>query len=259
MARKGDIKQVLREALPHGHVTTRQALRDAGLTVYQIDNLLKAKNILTVAPGVYRTPDTNVTWECVLASLQKLPLEVSAGGLTSLAISGLQHYIAFSDTEQITLFYQQKPPAWLHTILPSVQINIRNRAKLLDPHSHLETLYWSVTTARQPSVSFVASRPELGLLESLLDVPESVSFEHVDFLMEGLSTLSPKRLHTALTHCKSVKVKRLFFWLAQRHQHSWAKRLDAGNYHLGAGKRVLAKPGKLDKTWLITVPEQMYP
>jgi hypothetical protein len=49
-------------------------------------------------------------------------------------------------------------------------------------------------------------------------------------------------------------VKRLFFWLAQRQSYSWFKKLDRSKYDLGSGKRVIAKGGKLDKDYLITVP-----
>ena len=44
--------------------------------------------------------------------------------------------------------------------------------------------------------------------------------------MEGLGNLSPRRLHTLLVACRSVKVKRLFLWFAQRHKHAWLKKLD---------------------------------
>ena len=104
----------------------------------------------------------------------------------------------------------------------------------------------------------LSSRPELALLETLLGVPEMLSFEHVDLLLESLTTLSPKRIDTALRLCSSVKAKRLFFWFASRHGHGWANKLNASNYNLGAGKRMVAKPGKLDKTYLITVPAWMH-
>jgi hypothetical protein len=54
-----------------------------------------------------------------------------------------------------------------------------------------------------------------------------------------------------------VKVKRLFFWLADRQSHSWRKKLDPTAFDLGAGKRVLVKDGKLDTHDRITVPKEM--
>jgi hypothetical protein len=57
---------------------------------------------------------------------------------------------------------------------------------------------------------------------------------------------------------RSVKVKRLFFWLATRHAHAWASKLDPGAYDLGRGKRLLARGGVLHPVWQITVPEALH-
>jgi hypothetical protein len=61
-----------------------------------------------------------------------------------------------------------------------------------------------------------------------------------------LRTLSPKRLQKLLTDCRSVKVKRLFLWFAERHNHAWLKQLDRRRRDLGTGKRMLQRGGKLD-------------
>ena len=76
-------------------------------------------------------------------------------------------------------------------------------------------------------------------------------------LMEGLATLSPKRLQILLADCKSVKVKRLFFFFADRHNHAWLKHLDRAAIDLGSGKRSLVKGGRFDPAYKITVPEDL--
>ena len=103
------------------------------------------------------------------------------------------------------------------------------------------------------------SNPELAIMEVLMDVPKRVSFDHADELMQGLTQLSPRKLTELLNVCKNVKVKRLFFWLAERYaNYPWRKRLGAEDFDLGVGKRVIAKGGKLDNRYLITVPENMH-
>ncbi|SES82972.1 type IV toxin-antitoxin system AbiEi family antitoxin domain-containing protein, partial [Thorsellia anophelis] len=69
--------------------------------------------------------------------------------------------------------------------------------------------------------------------------------------------LSPRKLDILLKACKSVKAKRLFFWLAKRQAYSWFDKLNVENYDLGSGKRVIVKGGTLDKEYLITVPEHI--
>ena len=101
------------------------------------------------------------------------------------------------------------------------------------------------------------STPERAVLELLDELPERESFHQVDKLMEGLSNLSPRRLQQLLSDCRSVKVKRLFLFFADRHQHAWAKRIKKDDIDLGKGKRMLVKGGKLNSTYQITVPEDL--
>jgi len=103
----------------------------------------------------------------------------------------------------------------------------------------------------------IVSTPERAILELLNDVPNSETFHQADVLMEGLRNLSPRRLQWLLADCRSVKVKRLFFWFADRHSHAWLQKLDRTGIDLGKGKRMLVRGGKLDTKYNITVPESL--
>jgi hypothetical protein len=103
----------------------------------------------------------------------------------------------------------------------------------------------------------ILSTPERAILELLDEVPDRETFHQADVLMEGLRNLSPKRLEMLLEDCKSIKVKRLFFWFAERHNHAWLEKLDRSGVDLGRGKRMLVRGGKLDTKYNITVPENL--
>ena len=60
-----------------------------------------------------------------------------------------------------------------------------------------------------------------------------------------------------LTDYRSIKVKRLFLWFAERHNHAWLHKLDRSDIDLGKGKRMLVRGGKLDTKYNITVPEKL--
>jgi hypothetical protein len=75
--------------------------------------------------------------------------------------------------------------------------------------------------------------------------------------MEGLSNMRPQQLQKLLARCRSIKVKRLFFFFADRHQHAWLKWIDRAAVELGKGKRMLVKGGKLDRAYQITVLESL--
>jgi len=66
--------------------------------------------------------------------------------------------------------------------------------------------------------------------------------------------LRPKVVNILLQHCRSIKVKRLFLFMADQYSYPWIARIEKNQLKLGSGKRVIVKNGKLDKHYLITVP-----
>lgn len=104
-----------------------------------------------------------------------------------------------------------------------------------------------------------ASSPERAILEALDELPHVASFENLDRVFEGLTSLRPKQLMALLTACRSVKVRRLFLVFADKHQHRWRKHLDTSKIDVGSGPRALAVGGKLHPTYRIYVPEGLVP
>ena len=103
----------------------------------------------------------------------------------------------------------------------------------------------------------VFSTPERAVLEVLDRLPGRETFHQADMLVEGLVNLSPERMGRLLRECRSIKVKRLFLWFAERHDHAWLERLDLEGVDLGRGKRMLVRGGRLDPKYQITVPEEL--
>ncbi len=225
------------------------------------------------AHRVYRRMRGNLRWEQVVISLQTLlECPVTVGGRTALELQGFAHYLA-QEQKEIHLYGMQPPPSWLYK-LPLPQKFIFHRTGRLfvnDPIAHGLNVHLGNTASTEPlhgqfnvmpwgqwDWPLVVSTPERAMLELLNELPEKESFHQADMLMEGLATLSPRRLEKLLIDCKSVKVKRLFFFFADRHQHRWLARLDRSKVDLGSGKRMLVRGGKLDATYQITVPEEFY-
>lgn len=78
-----------------------------------------------------------------------------------------------------------------------------------------------------------------------------------DTVMQGLSGLRPELVSRLLRRCRSVKAKRLFLALAERHQHAWPARVSLEGVDLGSGKRALAPGGRLNRKYQITLPEAL--
>lgn len=85
-------------------------------------------------------------------------------------------------------------------------------------------------------------------MNPLDELPEHESFYNLDMVFEGLTSLRPKALTALLTSCRKIKVRRLFFVLADRHDHVRRKHLNMDAFDFGTGGRVLAKSGKIHPT-----------
>ena len=70
------------------------------------------------------------------------------------------------------------------------------------------------------------STPERAILEALDELPQRETFDNLDMVFEGLTTLRPMAgLALLLRACRKIKVRRLLFVFADRHGHAWRKRL----------------------------------
>lgn len=276
-------KQELLKLVPDALPVTRQWLmaQNKELDRHAVDNLVKSGRIVSLAHGVYIRPGATLTWESVVCCLQSiLKTDLTVGGLTALELKGFSHYIAFSGKRTVHLYGKDKLPKWINSILPDVEFTRHNLRASLDSSGDLDAsglvndeydtglkkLYSrrSLPTDMENNNAWPFSRssPERAYLEVLMDVPETISFEYADHLMQGLTTLSPRRLERLLKRTRNVKVRRLFYWFAERHQYAWLKKLPSPSsldqLGLGSGKRMLVKGGKLDTKYMITVPEDMW-
>ncbi len=263
---KGTYKQSLKALLPYGMLATKRWLAGQGLSAHALDNAVKTETLLLLATGVYSQYSRSVSWEGVIASMQRMEKDgsenaspVVVGGLSALGLSGLSQYLSLGNTPHIHLYVQGRLPTWLARLSLPMKFEGHRTSKLwpesvLQNKAFIKEHEWE---AELPPVYF--SCPEKAILELLMDLPDRVTFEHADELMQGLVNLSPRKLDTLLKACKSVKAKRLFFWMAKRQAYPWFSKLNVKDYDLGSGKRVVAKGGKLDTDYLITVPSNMVP
>lgn len=262
----------LQKTLPEGLLIDAAWLEREGYSRALRSQYVSAGWLEQPARGVFRRPRGSLNWEQVVISLQTLlGRPVSVGGRTALELQGYAHYLSHTQ-KAIHLYSDDKLPSWLHKLPLEPRFISHNRLRLfplanvqsegisldrtsLDEGSFLEhglrVIRWG-----QWNWPLVVSTPERAYLELLDELPGKETFHMADVLMEGLANLSPRRLQTLLETVQSVKVKRLFFFFAQRHGHKWLGRIEKGKVDLGHGKRALVRGGKLDPELLITVPKE---
>ena len=240
-----------------------------------------------VMRGVFRRPlhtpgveegSVPLRWQHVVVSLQ-LVLErpIVVGGRTALEVQGFGHYASSGRPGEVHLYGDEAAPGWLRKLPMDAAFVFHNARKLFrnepladgvgrlkailgnDAEGDAEAIRGSLTWRRfgDGEWPIVLSTPERAVLELLDELPDKETFHQVDVLMEGLANLSPRRMDGLLRECRSVKVKRLFLWFAERTGHAWLERIDREGVDLGSGKRMLARGGKLDPKYQITVPEDL--
>lgn len=220
--------------------------------------------LVSPARGVYMRKGGRLQWDGVVRSLQVgegLPLHV--GGRFALSLQGHEHYLRLGDAGVITLYGTQRPPGWLGNLplqqrfefmgdgafdLPPISFVADVPEKTLSEQG----LAWYQAAPGTDAV--VCSTPERAMLELCDAVAGAALVYEVDALMQAMTTLRPQRVSLLLRHCRSIKAKRIFLALAERHQHAWLSHVSLEGVDLGRGKRALVPGGRLHPTYQITLP-----
>lgn len=263
--------------LPEGLVVDTAWLEARGYSRSLRNQYVHAGWLERPASKLYRRPGEPLRWEQVVLSLQNLlSMPFIVGGRTALELQGFAHYLSH-EMHEVHLYGRGKLPSWLGELKVGPRFVTHNSERLFrndpitfgltsvmrdvengpprnvgDPVDYLKEVPWGHSTW-----PITVSTPERAVLELLDELPKHESFHQADDLFSGLSGLSPRRLQKLLHDCKSVKVVRLFFFFADRHRHRWRNQLVPEDFELGSGKRELVKGGRLDKTYNITVPEDL--
>jgi len=251
--------------VPLGLVTTRSWLLERGVQRHTLDNWVKSGQVVAVERGVFTHPGTQLTWQGIACSLQNMGIDLRPGGLTALNMQGMWHYVSGKEQNVVHLYGQDPIPTWTNALLDETSfMRHKNLRSPLQTDWTSLMVSWNVQAipfGKQEQSMQIASS-ELAMFQVLMDVPHQNSVEHADQLLQGLPNLSPRRLNALLENCQSIKVKRLFLWLAERNNSPWLKSIDLKRFSiesgaLGSGKRMIVKGGRLDPKYLITVPKDM--
>ena len=184
----------------------------------------------------------------VYALQSQLGLSVHPAGKTALSLLGKTHYLEFM-TKKALLFggSGEKLPSWFKGYLWDVEVDYQMAGFL--PKA------LGLTTLELNHFSIKISGEARAVMECLYRSPEKQSLEEIYEIMEGLNMLRPDQVQKLLEQCRSVKVKRLFLYMAEKIGHDWFDYLDLNKVDLGKGKRSLVKQGTYVDKYQITVPK----
>ncbi len=186
----------------------------------------------------------------VYALQKQLGMDVHIGGKNALEFQGLLHYLSFSATD-VTLFGGSgvRLPTWFEKNKWGNTINYHT-SNFLPKNTSL--ISWQTN-----DFEVLISSPPRAFLELLLLLKDSTEFIPTYEILLGMNNLHPNEIQTLLEDCSSVKVKRIFLFMAEKTGHRWFNYLNIKNIELGNGKRSLVNEGVYDSKYKITVPKDL--
>lgn len=204
-----------------------------------------------LARGALIRNDDNVDVLGGVYALQtQLGLFIHPGAKTALSLLGKSYYLELS-MQRCQLFGSQseKLPLWFKKHRWQLDIDYRSSSFLPAELGLTEYTY--------KDFQIKVSSPARAMMECLYLAPEKQPLLEAYELMEGLNNLRPKSVQTLLEACTSVKVKRLFLYMAEKAGHSWFNHLKLDSIDLGNGKRQIEPDGVYVPKYQITLSKEL--
>lgn len=249
----------LLDLLPEGVAVPSKWLEVHGFSRQLVRKYRLKGRLAPLGRGAYYRPQTELSLEGLLLGLQKFTdqSEVHLGGLSALSRAGHIQYLPLASSAQLEIWSTERLPSWVQSIRLKEGTLVHRRTRLFQPGTEQLGLTEWPTKIRDWMVRI--SGPERAILEMLEEVDGmEASFIHAAQVFETLVGLKPRVAAGLLKACRSVKAKRLFFFLSEHFDHAWAKKIPRHEFELGRGKRQIVKGGRFDKDFGITVPRNFH-
>lgn len=235
----------------HGIVLTTTWLVDQG---YSLDLQQQYKRSLwfdSIGKGALIRHGDQVDYLGGVYALQvQLGATTHPAGKTALEIQGKTHYLK-PLLKQVRLFggKDESLPLWFKKHEWGVSIETKFTS-FLPPELGLVEI-------GHKGFKIKVSSPARAVMECLYLAPKYQPLMEVYELMEGLNNLRPALVQKLLEQCTSIKVKRLFLYLADKAGHEWLSLVNLDKVELGSGKRAIVSGGVYVPKYKITVPKEL--
>lgn len=236
---------------PYGVVFLSAWLTKQGYNLDLQKRYKKSKWLESIGTGAMVRSSDHVSYEGAIYALQKQSgLSVHPGGKTALSILGKAHYLDLSTRKALMFGYKgERLPTWFKKYNWGLDIDYYSPS-FLPADVGLVDIEIKTFTIKVSS----AAR---AFMECLYLAPGKQDLIECYEIMEGLNNLRPQLVQTLLEQCQSLKVKRLFLYMATKAKHSWVEYLDLKQINLGSGKRSIVKNGVYINKYKITVPKEL--
>ena len=223
-------------------------LKEQGYSFELQKRYRKSRWLEAIGTGALKRVNDKVSYEGAIYALQKQSkLSIHPAGKTALALSGLGHFIEFTSSN-VVLFGSKNEnlPTWFKNYDWRTTINY-HKTTFLPAEKFLQEKEFN-------NFSIKISNAPRGIMECLYLVPDEQDLMECFHFMENMNNVRPGVVQDLLENCKSIKVKRLFLYLAEKVNHDWFKKLEIEKIDLGNGKRSIVRNGVYISKYKITVP-----
>ena len=223
------LKRVL-FSLPQGMAVSTSHLKGFGVSRQLAHHYVQKGWLTQLGSSYYLRQGDKLTKTGAVASLQANGVKVHIGGKSALAFKGFTHYLSMGG-ETLTLYGYgtRKLPDWFQQ---QFKTNLSNSVLFNEQDTLAERLCVS-RLDNDPNAPFV-SEPERAVLELLDFVPKQQTLEEAKHIMEGLYSLRSKKMQELLKACKKIKVKRLFWKVAEELRLPVLKKINIADIDFGS-------------------------
>ena len=236
---------------PKGIVLLSSWLTENGYSPELQKRYRKSNWLTSIGTGAMIRAGDQVGYLGAIYALQKQAgLSIHPGAKNALLLQGKGHYLEMGRSK-VHLFggKGEALPAWFKANHWDVPLDY-HATSFLPVDSGL-------TKYETNNFSIDISGPVRAMMECLYLAPSNFDLVESYQLMEGLNALRPDQVQLLLESCNSVKVKRLFLYMAEKAGHHWFSKLNVNNIDLGTGKRSIVKNGVYISKYEITVPRAL--
>jgi hypothetical protein len=241
----------LLQKLPSGALFFSSWLIENGIS-YDLQRWYRDSSWLTsIGIGVMiRTGETPTIYDAVSCFNKQMGKQFYFGAMSALELVGYTHYVPMGRPVFVVCHpKEEKMPVWLKSRDWGVDI-LSVSSEYFDHNTGL-------TAIMQGAFEILVSSPERAFLECLNLTPKYYNLMDLYYVMEQLTSLRPDVVQTLLENNKSVKVKRLFLYMAEKVGHVWFEDLNTSKISLGSGNRVITPNGVYDDKYQIVIPDEL--
>lgn len=211
----------------------------------------KSKWLTSIGQGAMVMTGDIIHYKGGIYALQsQAGLSIHPGGISALGLLGLAHFVEMKQKKAFVFQYTNEViPKWFKNYQWEVKLEFHQTAFL--PKNKGMTKY------SLGEYSIEISNRIRAIMELILIAKEAYDYIEAYEIMEKFNDLDPKAVQELLVSCKSVKVNRVFLYMAKKAEHKWYYKINSTNIKIGKGQRSLVPNGVYNQEFQIMVPKEL--